>query len=65
MRDLVNMSEDEFRMYKRETLRRLSQIAQAEGHSFVAYTMADGYAELIDLETGKPMYCTGKEVYIT
>lgn len=65
MMDLVNMTEDEFRLYKQETLRRLSHIAQADGHPLVAYVMADGCAELVDLETGKPIFCTGKEIYET
>lgn len=61
--ELAKMTEEELRLYKQETLRRFSRIAQAEGHPLVAYVMADGCAELVDLETGKPMYCTGKEVY--
>lgn len=67
MMDLVNMTEDEFRLYKQETLRRLSEIAHAEDHPYVAYAMADGCAELVDLESGKPMFCSGgrKEVYDT
>ena len=63
--ELAKMTEEELRLFKKETLRRLSRIAQADGHPLVAYVMADGCAELVDLETGKPIFCTGKEIYET
>lgn len=50
---LSELPEEDYRRYKNETLRRLSAIAEAEGHALVAYVMADGFATLVDLETGK------------
>lgn len=53
---LSELSDAEYRLYKNETLRRLSAIAEAEGHALVAYVMADGFATLVDLETGKEVH---------
>lgn len=50
------MDEDEYRAYVNETVRRLARIAEAEDHFMVAYTMKDGWAVLLDLETGKEVY---------
>lgn len=53
---LSYMDEDEYRAYVNETVRRLARIAEAEDHFMVAYTMKDGWAVLLDLETGKEVY---------
>ena len=53
---LSELSDAEYRRYKNETLRRLSAIAEAEDHPLVAYVMKDGFATLVDLETGKVVH---------
>lgn len=53
---LSELSDEDYRRYRNETLRRLSAIAEAEGHALVAYVMADGFATLVDLETGKEVH---------
>lgn len=54
--NLADLSDDEFRAYKQETIRRIAAIAQAEGHQMIAYTLKDGWATLLDLDTGKEVY---------
>lgn len=54
--NLTEMSESEFRMYIRETGRRLGQIAEAEGHPFVVLATKDGSWTLYDMDTGKEWY---------
>ena len=56
---LVEMSDDEFAQYKKETLKRLCRIAEADGHAYVAYITKDGWGEMVDLDTGKPIYSMG------
>ena len=56
---LVEMSDDEFTRYKQETLKRMCQIAEADGHAYVAYITKDGWGEMVDLDTGKPIYSMG------
>lgn len=50
------MSEEEFNDFKTETLHRLAQIAKAEGHPMIAYTLKDGWVTLTDLVTGEEAY---------
>ena len=57
--NLVEMTDDEFMAYKKETLLRLCRIAEAEGHPFVAYVTTQKWGEMIDLETGVPIYTMG------
>lgn len=61
MMDLVNMTEDEYRMYKKETLRRVARIYQAEGHHMVIFTTEDGFAIMVDQTSGKTTYSKGDD----
>ena len=54
--NLADLSDDEYRLFKQETVRRLAMIAEAEGHPLIAYTLKDGWATLLDLDTGKEVY---------
>lgn len=54
--NLSELSEDEYRRYKQETVHRIAAIAEAEGHGFIAYTLKNGWATLLDLDTGKEVY---------
>lgn len=56
---LAELTDEEFRLYKQETVRRLAAIAEAEGHQFIAYTLKNGWATLLDLTTGKEVYSKG------
>ena len=53
---LSYMDEDEYRAYVTETVRRIAKIAEAEDHQMLAYTLKDGWAVLLDMETGKEVY---------
>lgn len=54
---IPEMSDSEYRSYKKETLRRLSLIAQTERAPIVAYCGADGWANMVNLDTGKESHC--------
>lgn len=59
MMDLVNMTEDEFRLYKQETLRRLVRISEAESIPLVAFVTLDGCGVLANMNNGKMIYSMG------
>ena len=54
--NLSDLSDEEFRAYKKETVRRIAAISEAEGHPLIAYTLKGGWATLLDLDTGKEVY---------
>ena len=55
--EVAEMSETEYREFKKDTLRRISLIAQAEEAPIVAYSGKDGWANLVNLDTGKETHC--------
>ena len=57
--NLAELSDDELRKFKTETARRIAAIANAEGHQYIAYSQKDGWATLLDLDTGKEVYGKG------
>lgn len=57
--ELAKMTEEELRLYKQETLRRLADIYHDEGHHLVAFTTEDGCAIMVDQVTGRTMFSYG------
>ena len=54
--NLANMTDYEFELYKRETLKRLSNIAEAEGHSYTVIVSKYKMTIMYDHDNDKSIF---------
>ena len=54
--NLAWMTDEEYDLFKRETLRRLSSIQVSVGHPLLVYVTNAGFGVMTDMETGEMIY---------